>query len=239
MTHPTDPAGERFAVYFLPPSDSPLWRAGCRWLGRDADRPGGNVRTPTADLGSISETEWAAATAEPRRYGFHATLKPPFRLVDGCDLADLDGALARFAAERRAFSVAELRLKVLDGFLALCPVAPSSDLNALAADCVRDFEAFRHPPDPADLDRRRLRGLTPRQEANLTAWGYPYVLDEFRFHMTLTGRLAGDAAVRFLDVLAPMFAEALSGPLFVGGVALSREQSPGAPFETLRRYVFA
>ncbi|HAD86984.1 MAG TPA: hypothetical protein DCG48_06440 [Rhodospirillaceae bacterium] len=239
MTHPPHPVGERFAVYFLPPADSPLWRAGCRWLGRDADRPGGNVRAPTADLGSISETEWAAATAEPRRYGFHATLKPPFRLVDGCDLADLDGALARFAAERRAFSVAELRLKVLDGFLALCPVAPSSDLNALAADCVRDFEAFRHPPDPADLDRRRLRGLTPRQEANLTAWGYPYVLDEFRFHMTLTGRLAGDAAVRFLDVLAPMFAEALSGPLFVGGVALSREQSPGAPFETLRRYVFA
>jgi hypothetical protein len=160
-------------------------------------------------------------------------------LADGCDLADLDGALARFAAERRAFSVAELRLKVMDGFLALCPAAPSSDLNGLAADCVRNLDAFRYPPDSAELERRRARGLTPRQEANLTAWGYPYVLDEFRFHMTLTGRLADDAAARFLDVLGPVFAGALSGPLIVGGVALSREESPGAPFETLRRYVFA
>lgn len=238
MTVPPNTAGERFAVYFLPPADSPLWRAGCRWLGRDADRPG-EARPPTSDLGIIGEEEWAAATSEPRRYGFHATLKPPFHLAEGCDLSDLDDALARFAVGRQAFSAPVPRLRVLDGFIALCPEAPSPELDALAADCVRDFDAFRRPPGPAQLERRRARGLTPRQEANLTAWGYPFVLDQFRFHMTLTGRLAADAAARFMDVLEPVFAEALSAPLVVGGIALSREPATGASFETLRRYLFA
>ena len=32
-------------------------------------------------------------------------------------------------------------------------------------------------------------GLTDRQEALLTQWGYPYVMEEFRFHITLTGAL--------------------------------------------------
>ena len=80
--------------------------------------------------------------------------------------------------------------------------------------------------------------MTPRQEANLTAWGYPFVLDEFRFHMTLTGRLTADTAARFMDVLEPVFAKALSAPFVVEGIALSREPAPGAPFETLRRYLF-
>jgi hypothetical protein len=40
----------------------------------------------------------------------------------------------------------------------------------------------------AQLARRREGGLTPAQDALLLRWGYPYVMEEFRFHITLTGK---------------------------------------------------
>jgi putative phosphonate metabolism protein len=232
---------ERYAVYFVPGPDTVLWRTGCRWLGRNPDTAVGGAAAPPpeAAVSGIPENDWAAATAEPRRYGFHATLKPPFPLAKGCDLADLDTALARFAAGRGRFHAPSLAVTRLDGFLALCPPAPDAALDALAADCLRAFEPFRRPLAPENLARRRARGLTPRQDALLETWGYPFVLAEFRFHMTLTGRLADDAAARYRPVLDRMFAEALAGPLAVDGIALFRESQPGAPFETVRRYSFA
>ena len=48
---------------------------------------------------------------------------------------------------------------------------------------------FARPPGAAELERRRKAGLSAAQEKMLLRWGYPYVLDEFRFHLTLTGRL--------------------------------------------------
>ncbi len=232
---------ERYAVYFIPGPDTALWQAGCRWLGRNPDVITDDRPLPplqAADAG-VSTEDWASVTAEPRRYGFHATLKPPFHLAEGRDLADLDAALARFAAGRRAFQTVALSVTHLGGFLALCPSAPAADLEALAADCLRTFEPFRHPPDAATLVQRRARGLTPRQDALLEAWGYPFVLEEFRFHMTLTGRLSDEAAARYLPLLDGLFAAALAAPLTVGGVALFREPAPGAPFETVRRYLFS
>ena len=188
---------ERYAVYFVPGPDTGLWQTGCRWLGRNPDGTTGDAPLPpqAADAG-ISTEEWAEVTAEPRRYGFHATLKPPFHLVEGCDLADLDGALARFAAGRGAFRTTALSVTRLAGFIALCPSGPTAGLAALAADCLRAFEPFRRPSDAATLVRRRARGLTPRQDA-------------------------------------------LAAPLAVDGVALFREPAPGAPFETVRRYLFS
>tara|TARA_R110000772_G_scaffold268571_1_gene396472 strand:- start:215043 stop:215783 length:741 start_codon:yes stop_codon:yes gene_type:complete len=238
---PVTRGAERYAVYFIPGPDTALWQAGCRWLGRNPDGTVGDapLPPPQATAAGISREDWAAATAEPRRYGFHATLKPPFHLAEGRALADLDTALARFAAGRAAFQAAALSVTRLGGFLALCPSAPAADLAALAADCLRAFEPFRRPSDAATLARRRARGLTPRQDALLEAWGYPFVLEEFRFHMTLTGRLSDEAAARYLSLLDRLFAAALAAPLAVGGVALFREPAPGAPFETVRRYLFS
>lgn len=236
------PSSERYAVYFAPAGDTALWRAGCRWLGRDMDRPdsGADPLPPhEAARAGLSREGWMTATAEARRYGFHATLKPPFALADGCDLSDLDTALARFAAHRRAFAGPMLRITRLDGFLALCPMAPDSGLDALAADCVRTFDAFRRPSSPEDLARRRARGLSPRQETMLETWGYPYVMDDFRFHMTLTGRLDDDAAGRLIPLLEGVFADALADRLAVDGVSLCRERVPGEAFETVRRYLFS
>lgn len=232
-------SNDRYAVYFAPAPESNLWRTGCHWFGHNSARPVAGALPPEVAAAGLSEVDWTAMTAAPRRYGFHATLKPPFALADGHDLSDLDTALARFAAGRKAFAAAPLAVHRLDGFLALCPAAPDSGLTDLAADCVEAFDLFRRPPGPDELARRRARGLTPRQESLLQTWGYPYVMDEFRFHLTLTGRLNDETAARIKPVLDRMFSDVLGGPLAVDGITLCREPAPGAPFERVRRYNFA
>ena len=65
----------RVAVYYAPLPDDPLFAASATWLGRD---PESGAPAPQPDIAGIAEV-----TAEPRLYGFHATLKPPMRLPDG------------------------------------------------------------------------------------------------------------------------------------------------------------
>lgn len=43
----------------------------------------------------------------------------------------------------------------------------------------------------AGLARRRERPLSPQQEIYLARWGYPYVLEEFRFHWRANGHAYG------------------------------------------------
>ncbi|HET6522220.1 MAG TPA: DUF1045 domain-containing protein, partial [Geminicoccaceae bacterium] len=175
----------RYAIYFAPAPDDPLGAFGNRWLGRD---PWTGECLPQPRIPGLAPERLHAITASPRRYGFHGTLKPPFALAPGATPADLDMAARTFAAARRPVEV-PLALRSLSGFLALVPAEPVPALDALAADCVRAFDSFRAPSDAAELSRRRAAGLTARQDALLLAWGYPYVFEEFRFHLTLTERL--------------------------------------------------
>ena len=128
----------------------------------------------------------AALVAAPRRYGFHATLKPPFRLAEGADAAGLDAAAARGGGGFAPFAL-RLRLGWLGGFLALVPEAAPPELAALAAACVTRARRLPGAAGAAELARRRAAGLDAVEAENLRRWGYPYVLDRFRFHMTLTG----------------------------------------------------
>lgn len=217
----------RYAVYFTPPPDAPLTQAAARWLGRDAfseQRP-----APLPGLWP-SPDEIVAATAEPRRYGFHATLKAPFRLAPGRTEDGLAAALEAFCAARHPFTGPRLKLETLDGFIALVPAAPSAALARLEAEVVAAFEPFRAALTEAEVARRRPETLSPAQRQNLLRWGYPYVNDEFRFHMTLTGRLSQADAPRFLEALATRFGPLLDPPLEVGALALFAEPRPGAPF---------
>ncbi len=216
----------RHAIYATPAPGSPLAEAGARWLGRDAFTDAA-LAQPVIE--GVAPADVAAFTAEPRRYGFHGTLKPPFALADGSDAAMLEAELRAFAAARPAF-VLSMTVAVQDGFLALVPAEASPALEALAADCVAAFDRFRAPPEPADLDRRRAAGLTPRQEALLARWGYPYVLEEFRFHMTLTGRLDPDLARPLAAAARAHFAGVLAGPVAIDTLGLFMEPARGAPF---------
>jgi putative phosphonate metabolism protein len=225
----------RYAVYLAPAPDSALWRFGSRVLGRDAAT--GEAVHGFAPAGLSSEA-WRALTAEPRRYGFHATLKAPFRLKHGFDREPLEEAVARIAASTDAFDLGPLEVVALTfaggAFVALTPVRAPPALRELEARAVRDLDAFRAPPTDAELKRRKPERLTPRQRHYLNAWGYPYVLDEFRLHFTLTGAVAplGDVLAR----LDESFTASVSSNEFrVDALALF-VQEEGADFHVVKRF---
>ena len=220
----------RQAIYFAPPAGSPLARFGAGWLGWDAEA-GAAVRAPDPPGLPLAR---AALVAAPRRYGFHATLKPPFRLAEGTDAAGLDAAIAAVAAEFPPF---DLRLRVgwLGGFLALVPADPPAALAALADACVVRLDGFRAPPGPEELARRRDAGLAAAEEANLRRWGYPYVLDRFRFHMTLTGPVPEPDRAAVEAVVAPLLAPLLAAPVPVAEICRFGEGADGR-FRLIRRH---
>ncbi|MDF0601122.1 DUF1045 domain-containing protein [Psychromarinibacter sp. C21-152] len=218
----------RYAIYYLPPA-GPLARFGAAWLGWDVDRGVAVAQPPVAGI--------EAFTATPRKYGFHGTLKPPFRLADGCDVGALHAAVARLAAGRPLVEIAALVPGALGHFLALVPRGEAEGLHALAAACVADLDGFRAPAGAAEMDKRRKAGLTERQEAMLQRWGYPYVFDEFRFHMTLTGRMEPDALARVQAEVEARLPD-LPEPYVIDEIALAGER-PDGMFETVHRYTLA
>lgn len=217
----------RYAIYFTPAQDDPLTVAAARWLGRDAFSGGLVTQGEEAPLSGETMRE---ATEEPRRYGFHATLKAPFELKAGNSLAALEEAMALFAAETPAFTLPRLVLGRLGPFFALVPGDPCVMLQGFAGECVCRFEPFRAPLSEADLARRNPEKLPPRQREYLECWGYPYVFDEFRFHMTLTGSLEPALAEALEPILKARFAAFIDKPLCIDGLALFVEPERGQPF---------
>ena len=217
----------RYALYFSPPKDDPLTLAAAAWLGRDAFLAG---QVAPTDIDGFTREEIGALTAEPRRYGFHATLKAPFSLAEGRSEADLLEAMDEFAAESAPFEIPQLTLDALGPFFALVPGAPCPALDRFAAETVRRFEPFRAALSDKDVARRNPERLTPTQRGNLESWGYPYVFDEFRFHMTLTGPVPEERRAAVRAVLEEAFAGFLGRPLAVTALALFTEERRGAPF---------
>lgn len=225
----------RYAIYFTPPADHPLVAAAEAWLGRSVF--GRDVAPPA--IGGIDAGERAPLVASPARYGFHGTLKAPFRLRDGAYEASLVAALDAYCAKRAPLPALPLEVSSLDGFLALIPAAPADALVALAGEVVRHFDRFRAPLSEADLARRKPERLPPSLRANLEAWGYPYIFDAFRFHMTLTERLEADDAARVLPVLEAHFGDMLAEPVAMDRLALYVETAPGIPFTCLHEATLA
>lgn len=219
----------RYAVYFAPPEASGLARFGAEWLGWDA-AAGKAARHPECGL------DVAGITATPRKYGFHGTLTSPLRLADGVGVDPLRDAVTALAASVAPFQTAPLMLKRIGSFLALVPSQPSEALNALHAHCVKDLIAFRAPLNDAELAKRRKSALTPEQEALLQRWGYPYVLEEFRFHLTLSGRLDAETATAVRAVLEDLTAPFCVEPFAVRDLALFAERAEDGQFEIIRRY---
>lgn len=223
----------RYAIYHAPAAGSLLWQAGCRWLGRD---PAAQQTLDPPDVPGWSVEQVRGLTASPRCYGLHATLKPPFRLAHGRTAEELDAALTAFSATQGPVPAMHLTLAPLAGFLALQPAAHSAALMQLAAQCVMHFDAFREPPGEPELARRRAGGLSERQEALLREWGYPYVLDQFRFHITLTDRLAQDELERLQPWLTGYLRAALREPLTLDDICLFVQDAPDTSFRLACRY---
>jgi len=239
-TADSDPSA-RYAIYWAPPADSLLARLGNAWLGRDAEQDArADALPPRPSISDFTPAQLEALTAEPRRYALHATLKPPFTLAMGRDVAALCADLARVASSQAPFIMPPLRLaRIGRRFLALIPSEPCPPLDALASRCVTAFDDFRRPAPPDELSRRRAAGLDATEEANLQRWGYPYVLDRFRFHVTLTGPLDPVLLDRLQQPLAALFAPATAEPIPIADIALFLEPTPGEPFRLARRFPLA
>ena len=217
---------DRYAIYYTPQGS--LAEAGAAWLGWDVAR-GRAVAHP-----EVAGLDVAALTQTPRKYGLHATIKPPFVLAEG---TTADGLLAEFEALCTRLSPVTLdglALTPLGRFLALTPEGGTAALNAMAAEVVRGLDTFRAPPSEADLARRRQANLTPAQEANLTKWGYPYVMEAFRFHITLTGKLPKGDLPQVTAALAPYITPHLPQPFILDSLTLVGQAEDGMFHEVHR-----
>lgn len=221
------PQFKRYAVYYAP-EPGPLAEFGARWLGWDLAQ-GQPVAHPDMDSLNIAEL-----TKTPRKYGLHGTVKPPFHLSDGFSFNDLEEASQDLCRHLPPVQLDGLHLSRLGGFLALTPVGDTQALADLASTIVAELDAFRASPSEAELARRRKANLSAQQEALLQRWGYPYVMEEFRFHITLTGRMSRPEAETLRTRLEPVFASILPHPFRIQSLALVGEDTDGR-FHLIRR----
>jgi hypothetical protein len=226
-------AETRYAIYFAPGDDTAFGRAGSRWLGRDA--ASGELLEQPACPG-LTAARLAELTTSARRYGFHGTLKPPFRLREGRTLDELEQAVATLATRQKAFAFMP-RLATMAGFFAWLPADQFGPINTVATACVVELDEYRQAATNAELARRRI-GLVRNQPALLLRWGYPYVLEELRFHLTLSDAVSGVEATAMQAALdgygAPHAREAVA----FDSLCLFVEPTPGADFRLLARYGF-
>jgi len=176
----------RHAAYFAPALQSQAWGLGSQWLGRCAHQ-----MTPLKQpqFENLSSEVFEKLTRAPRLYGWHATLKAPFELNSNAKLEELRSAFRQLANNTvNAFHL-PLKLVEMGNFLALVPSQPSQELHKVAEQCVRDLHALALPLSETELQRRTGAGLTARQKELLHAWAYPFVMDQFQFHLTLSGSL--------------------------------------------------
>jgi putative phosphonate metabolism protein len=212
----------RVALYWAPRPEDRLHALGSQWLGRDADT---GERLPQPRL---SDLDIAEITADPRGYGLHATLKPPFRIATHWNA--VRDAAKQLAARTKPFTLPPLRLAEHHGFLALLETKRSSALQGFCDACVTTLDPHREPPTAEEIARRRPERMSERQRAHLERWGYPYVFDEWWFHVTLTRRLSEVERTAVQPALAAHLGEVPGMPRRVTELCLFTQARPGAPF---------
>jgi Protein of unknown function (DUF1045) len=224
------PDHQRFAIYYLPPGGAFADRT-ADWLGWSAARAE-RRRQPDLPVGLAGITQGA------RRYGFHGTVKAPFRLAEGVDADRLSAACRRVISAPGPVVMPGLEVVNLDGFVAMTPVGDPSALNSLAADVVRGLDPCRAPLTAGEVARRNPDFLSDRQRRYLHLWGYPYVMEEFRFHLTLTDNLPDTQAKALVALARTHFEDVMPTPFVIRDLCLCGERSDGY-FEMIHRYPLA
>ncbi|NSX53476.1 DUF1045 domain-containing protein [Parasulfitobacter algicola] len=218
---------KRFGIYYTPPKGS-FADFGASWLGWDIANG-----TPMPHLDSLPGIN--TVTHVPRKYGFHGTLKPPFYLADGLTRNHLQDAIAKLSQSIRPAKADGLQLSQIAQFLALTPVGDTSGLNQLADSVVTELDKFRRPATADELARRRKSNLSARQGELLEKWGYPYVLEEFRFHITVSGSLDAGTLQTVRAALKPQLDRMLPAPFVINDLTLVGEADDGF-FHEIHRY---
>jgi putative phosphonate metabolism protein len=226
----------RYAIYYAPERATRLWQFGTSVLGSD---PETGAAVPQVAPDGFSSDDWQSLTASPRRYGFHATLKAPFALTPGKTEKDLFAAFRAFAGRQIAFSSPPLTPILYGDYVTLQEATCDPRLAALAGLCVREFDAFRAPPAETDRARRNPQGLSAREREHLENWGYPYVFEDFTFHMTLAGPLPENRGRDVLSALSGAYDQAVRDEdLLIRSLSIFVEAGPGEPFRLALRAPF-
>lgn len=221
MTH-------RYAIYHAPAPGKAWWKFGSHWLGRD-ERTGSAL--PQVAAGQLSWSELASITAQPRRYGFHATLKAPFRLAEGTTESELVSRVDQLAGSLAPVPLGTLVPIWMNGFVALVPARENPALNALAQTCVVELDDLRAPLTEAEIAHREPGKLDARGCQLLREFGYPLVLERFRFHMSLTGPIDAALAGRVIAQIAnPVARLNIEAPPVLDRLCIFVEAQPGAGF---------
>lgn len=222
----------RYAIYYAPEPGSPLDSFGRSWFGPDA-------AGPPKGTGKLSAARIAELSESSRRYGFHGTLKPPFALNPVTSLESLLQAARVFARTLSPVEIPPLELAIIGKFIALTPTTQSAALEKLAAACVRAFEAFRVPLTDDQMVSYKLNRLTVHQEQMLEHWGYPYVMEEFRFHISVTDRIDNDAERKeVMKALDKFAAPVLGKPIMVRDLVVFGQQDIDQPMIAIERIPF-
>jgi hypothetical protein len=225
---PPDPANARYAIYWTPPPGGPL-----AILGEQLFGPG---RPALAQAIGVDPDVLIEATEGPAHYGLHATLRAPFHLADEVAPETLGEALAEFAAQHSPARIPEPELAELGPYLVLQPCRTAPEIDALAANVVRAFEPYRAPLSGREVERRRADGLTPRQEEHLHRWGYPYVFDTYRFHVTLAGPCDGQTRTLLARALQPQLAPLLAMDWTLDALSLVTQPDRASAFDLVERF---
>jgi hypothetical protein len=221
-------ARARYAVYWTPPPDGPL-----SILGEQLFGPG---RPALAEAIGVEADTLVEATQGPAHYGLHATLRAPFHLAEGVGADDLHAGLAALAGREAPVTLPEPELAELGPYLVLQPSREPEAVNALAGRIVEAIEPYRAALSAREAERRRGEGLSPRQEEHLRRWGYPYVFDSFRFHITLAGPCDGQTRTLLARALQPQLAPLLTSDWTLEAVSLCTQPDRGSPFEVAERF---
>lgn len=221
----------RYAVFFTPAVTSRLWKFGLAVIGYDSNL---GERVEDRSRGKFAELLPGPLIAEPARYGFHATLRAPFELIDGATTGDVINAMHDFAKVHQSVALGRLSVEPMSTFLALQPLTRSNAMLDFAGRCVEHFQRLRRPLGEADRARRMNAGLTTRQVALLDTYGYPYVLEQYRFHMTLTGALPPEAMAQVQSRLQAAYAD-IDWPVDIDAITLLEQPSRDQPFRTITR----
>ncbi|MBV1695902.1 MAG: DUF1045 domain-containing protein [Hyphomicrobiales bacterium] len=232
-TEPRD--GPRYAIYFAPAIDDPLWAFGSAVLGRDAarDEP---VAFPAALTSRFAN--WADLVEPATHYGFHATLKAPFAPAPGIDGARITADTAALAGTLAPVDLGHLAVTAMGRFVTLRPAAALPALQAMAGAVVENLDHLRAPLTEADRARRKPETLTPKMRAYLDRWGYPYVFDEFRFHMTLSGPLADADRPDAAEIIRRL-SEPTNAPVRIAQLCVFRQLNRKSTFSILSRHPMA
>ena len=211
---------KRYAIYYIPSNDL-LYKLGSSWLGWDTV-----LRQPVSQPEISNNINIEKITETPRKYGLHATIKAPFRLADGVSVSELERQLRNLCLSLKPIEFS-LEVSELNGFFALTPTVKNTELRKLHSKVVRELDYFRAQPTKEEIIKRRENQLTSEQDQNLIKWGYPYIFEDFYFHITLTGKIPEDYRNKVKDEIENFFQPVLQQKINLSELALVGEAKDG------------